>query len=84
MSSEDRDLYILKKIIQYCAESVETVTRFGDSLETLKSDNINITWGSGIAPLDSHARGLRFKSASLHQSPRSLLRGVPFLSAQYT
>ena len=40
MSSEERDLYILKKIIQYCNEADETISRFGDSLEILRADSI--------------------------------------------
>ena len=40
MSSESRDIYILKRIIKYCIESNETILRFGDSVEILRSDNI--------------------------------------------
>jgi len=40
LSNNDRDLYIIKKIIKYCTEAAETILRFGDSIETLKSDNI--------------------------------------------
>ena len=40
MDDKERDLYILNKIIKYCVEADETVVRFGDSIEALKSDNI--------------------------------------------
>ena len=40
MSSNDRDKYILEKIIKYCCEADETVKRFGDSIEALRSDSI--------------------------------------------
>ena len=40
MNSNNRDLYIIKKIIKYCQEANETITRFGDSLSVLKADNI--------------------------------------------
>ena len=40
MSDKDKDLYILKKIVQYCAETDETIARFGDSIELLKADRI--------------------------------------------
>ena len=40
MNGKERDLYIIKKIIQYCAEADETVRRFGDSIDFLKTDNI--------------------------------------------
>ena len=40
MSNNDRDIYILKKIIKYCLEADETIKRFGDSISTLKSDSI--------------------------------------------
>jgi len=40
MSSRERDLYILRKIVRYCKEAEETVLRFGDSIETMKTDNI--------------------------------------------
>ena len=40
MSDKDKDLYILKKIIQYSREADETIQRFGDSIDTLKADKI--------------------------------------------
>ena len=40
MGNNERDIYILNKIIQYCTEADETVTRFGNSLEALRADNI--------------------------------------------
>ena len=40
MSSKERDAYILGKIVQYCNEADETVQRFGDSIETMRADNI--------------------------------------------
>ena len=40
MRSDERDIYILKKIIKYCIEANETITRFGDSLDILKADSI--------------------------------------------
>jgi len=40
LNNSNRDTYIIKKVIKYCAEASETVLRFGDSLETLKADNI--------------------------------------------
>ena len=40
MNNNNRDLYILSKIIKYCQEANETVTRFGNSLDALKTDNI--------------------------------------------
>ena len=40
MSNNDRDIYILRKIIQYCDEANETIIRFGDSIEKMKSDKI--------------------------------------------
>jgi len=40
MSNKERDIYILKKIIKYCVEADETIQRFGNSFESLKSDNI--------------------------------------------
>ena len=39
-SNENRDLYIFRKIVQYCVEAEETVTRFGDSIDILRTDNI--------------------------------------------
>lgn len=38
--SSNRDLYILKKIIQYCNEADETIHRFGDSIDDLRADKI--------------------------------------------
>ena len=40
MSNNERDIYILKKMIKYCLEADETIQRFGDSIDTLKSDSI--------------------------------------------
>ena len=40
MNNRDRDIYILKKIIKYCLEADETIQRFGDSIETLKTESI--------------------------------------------
>ena len=40
MNNKERDIYILKKIIKYCLEADETIRRFGDSIDILKSDNI--------------------------------------------
>jgi uncharacterized protein with HEPN domain len=40
LGNDNRDLYILGKIIQYCLEANETIARFGDTFETLKNDNI--------------------------------------------
>ena len=40
MSSSERDEYILKKIIMYCNDADETVLRFGDSLEIMRTDSI--------------------------------------------
>jgi hypothetical protein len=40
MTNKERDIYILKKIIKYCIEADETILLFGDSFESLKSDNI--------------------------------------------
>ena len=40
MSNTERDIFILRKIIQYCNEADEAIARFGDSVETLRVDNI--------------------------------------------
>ena len=40
MSSNDRDLHLIKKILKYCNEANETIQRFGDSIDELKSDSI--------------------------------------------
>ena len=40
MSSSNRDMYILGKIVTYCMEANETITRFGDSIEILRKDVI--------------------------------------------
>ncbi|MCL2700001.1 MAG: DUF86 domain-containing protein [Defluviitaleaceae bacterium] len=35
-----KDICILNKIIRYCAEADETIIRFGNSIDKLKTDNI--------------------------------------------
>ena len=40
MSSNERDIYIIKKIIKYCIEASDTISRFGDSIDILKADSI--------------------------------------------
>ena len=40
MSNNSRDLYILSKIIKYCEEANETISRFGNSSDAIKADNI--------------------------------------------
>ena len=40
MNSNERDIYIVKKIIKYCNEANDAISHFGDSLDTLKTDNI--------------------------------------------
>jgi len=40
LSNDERDMYIVSKIIKYCLEANDTISRFGDSLDTLKADNI--------------------------------------------
>jgi len=39
-NNDQRDIHIINKIIRYCAEAEETIARFGDSIDTLKADNI--------------------------------------------
>jgi len=38
--SNNRDVYIIKKIVKYCCEAEETIARFGDSIDILKIDSI--------------------------------------------
>jgi len=40
MSNNERDLYIIKKIIKYCAEATQAISHFGDSLDTLKANSV--------------------------------------------
>jgi len=40
LGNNDRDFYIVNKIIKYCIEADETILRFGDSIDILKSDSI--------------------------------------------
>ena len=40
MSINERDIYILAKIIKYCDEADETVRGFGDSIEVMRTDSI--------------------------------------------